>query len=154
MSILNYNFEGELEYGFKSLFQASSMTLRTADDIDDGGLPDECIRIELNAGGPISGEHLNASGNYDHYAGTFEIEIRSPRVTEDAPDDPVTFKSRHVEMVSKTRQLLEEIGAAEISTHWPAAHAPAKIMPTGTARETDAEFRITTLSYEIQFRIT
>ncbi len=253
MNIENYNFEGGLESGFKSLFSASDMELRIADDIDEGALPDECVRFELDTGGPISSEHQNASGEYDNYAATFEIEIRTPRVEIDAPTpipvdgytisgagvseangtyiradsdfvgtllyvlynqgapafylyglpglywviaefapgeggsfsysafgnydtppssgwdvspdgtspaptvlpaDPVVFKSRHVELVAKTRQLLEEIGAAEISTHWPAAHAPTKIMPTGTARETEAEFRITTLSYEIQFRIT
>jgi len=154
MNIQNYNFEGGLESGFKSLFIASDVELRTADDIDEGGLPDECIRFELDTGGPISNEHQNADGEYDNYAGTFEIEIRTPRVTEEAPDDPVAFKSRHVELVARTRQLLEEIGATEISTHWPAAHSPTKIKPTGTSRETDAEFRITTLSYEVQFRIT
>ncbi len=259
MNIQNYNFEGGLESGFKSLFSASDMELRIADDIDEGGLPDECVRFELDTGGPISNEHQNAAGEYDNYAGTFEIEIRTPRVGIDAPTpipvdsyivsgaglsavngtyirtgnsadgapvytlydvdgvtplyymwrmdtvvwnitstpidvisgaitqyyliqlgndtppldgwttndiyatdptptlaiaDPIIFKNRHVELVAKTRQLLEEIGAIEISTHWPAAHAPTKIKPTGTSRETDAEFRITTLSYEMQFRIT
>ena len=153
MNIQNYNFEGGLESGFKSLFIASDMELRTADDIDEGGLPDECIRFELDTGGPISNEHQNADGEYDNYAGTFEIEIRTPRVEIDTPTDSA-FKSRHVELVAKTRQLLEEIGVTEISTHWPDAHAPTKIKPTGTSRETDAEFRITTLSYEVQFRIT
>ena len=75
-------------------------------------------------------------------------------VRNDTDADGILFKSRHVELVAKTRQLLEEIGATEISTHWPAAHAPTKIKPTGTSRETDADFRITTLSYEMQFRIT
>ena len=253
MNIQNYNFEGGLEIGFKSLFSASDMELRVADDIDEGGLPDECVRFELDAGGPISNEHQNASGEYDNYSGTFEIEIRTPRVGIDAPTpipvdgytisgagvsevngtyirtdsdyantivyvlydqgvpvfylmgipglywaltefapgvggsfsytafgnydtppssgwdigpdgtapaptvlpaDGILFKSRHIELVAKTRQLLEEIGATEISTHWPDAHAPTKIKPTGTSRETDAEFRYTRLSYEMQFRIT
>lgn len=152
MNIEKYDFEGGLERGFKALFEASNVALITADDIDLS-IGNEAVTMQIDTGGPGSDEHLNSDGEYDIYTGSLDIEVRTLRVSNDQPTNSV-FKNRHVELVANARQLLEEIGATEISTYWPDAHAPTKIKPTSTQREVDHEFRYTRLSYEMQFRIT
>ncbi len=154
MDITNYDFESGMEQGFKTLFAASDIELRIADDIGEGDLPDEVVTLEMDTGGPASDEHQNDAGEYDNYTGSLEIEIKSLRVSGDKVATNSNFRSRQAELVATVRKLIEEIGATEISDYWPNAHKPVRIMPTGTQRENDAKHRMTTLSYEIQFRIT
>lgn len=256
MDLEKYDFESALEQGFKSLFSANELALRVADDIEEGELPDECISLEINSGGPNSDEHLNAEGNYDNYTGTVEIEIKSNRVAggkgatnpafdaytvsgagssvanglyvrngtnvgapvytlsvggtvvaniwrdgtlqawviargdvgdynaadtyyinwdtgfevptfnwqtsfllgENPPPDVAKasggIRNRHNQLVAMTRKTMEEIDALALSTHWSQFISPTKLKPTGTERENDKLSRITTLSYEMQFRIT
>lgn len=153
MDTTNYDFESPLEAGFKTLFDAAGLALRVADDIDEGELPDERITLEIDAGGPISDEHLNSEGNYDNYAGTFTVEIHTPRVAGGQVATSGGFRSRHRELVATTRKALEEIDAATLLLHWPGALSPTKIKPQSTNRENDKESQMTTLTYELQFRI-
>ena len=83
MDIEKYDFESALEQGFKTLFDGAGLSLRIPDDIGQGELPDECLTLEIDAGGPISDEHQNAAGEYDNYSGTFTVEINTPRVPND-----------------------------------------------------------------------
>jgi hypothetical protein len=153
MDIINYDFESALEAGFKTLFDAAGLALRIADDIDEGELPDECITLEIDAGGPISDEHQNSAGIYDNYAGTIAVEIHTPRVPIDQVATSATFKNRHRELVATVRKTLEEIDATALSTNWSGALSPTKITPTGTDRENDKDSQKSTLNYAMQFRI-
>ena len=154
MNVKLYDFESLLEQGFKTLFDTAQIELRIADDIDEGELPDERVTLELDVGGIISGEHIKSDEHvYNNYAGSIEVKVETPRVSNDqAPTDP-DFKSRQAELVATARKTLEEITGALITTHWPDGVAPTKITPTGTQRDNDAKSRMTTLSYEVQFRI-
>lgn len=153
MDIEKYDFESALEQGFKSLFDDAGLVLRIADDIGQGELPDECLKLEIDAGGPISDEHKNSENIYDNYGGTFTIEIQTPRVANDQTAANPLFRNRHRELVATARKTLEEIDAAVLSTNWPGALSPTKITPSGTDRENDAESQMTTLTYAMQFRI-
>jgi hypothetical protein len=82
MDLINYDFESKLEQGFKALFNTNGINLYIADDID-GDLPDENVRLDLSVGGVISNEHLKDSTIYDNYSGALEIEIQTPRVSDD-----------------------------------------------------------------------
>jgi hypothetical protein len=156
MDVTNYDFESKLEQGFKSLFNTAGINLYIADNVDEV-LPDENVRFELSVGGVISDEHLK-EGNYDNYGGSIEIQIQTPRVSDDQvaifKNEADQFKSRQAELVAITRKTIEEIDAAVLLANWPNALSPTKIKPTGTERENDADHRVTKLSYEIQFRIT
>jgi len=154
MDLEKYDFESALEQGFKSLFDANGLTLRIADDVDEGELPDECVRLEIDTGGPNSNEHLNAENVYDNYTGTIEVSIKSNRVSGDKKSTAQGIRTRHAQLVAMVRKSLEEIDNATIDEHWPNYHAPTKIKPTGTDRENDNLSKMTTLTYEIQFRIT
>jgi len=81
MDVTNYDFESKLEQGFKSLFNTAGINLYIADNVDEV-LPDENVRFELSVGGVISDEHLK-QGNYDNYGGSIEIQIQTPRVSDD-----------------------------------------------------------------------
>jgi len=154
MNTTYYDFESGLEQGFKTLFAGADLTLRIADDIGEGELPDECLRLEIDAGGPTSDEHQNAAGIYDNYAGTFSVVIDTPRVSGDQTATSGSgFRNRHRELVARARKTLEEIDATILSTNWPGALSPTKITPSGTDRENDAKSMQTTLSYAFQFRI-
>lgn len=153
MDLEKYDFESALEQGFKSLFDANNLELRTADDVDEGELPDECLTLEINTGGPASNEHLNAEGAYDHYSGSFELTIKSNRVSGDRASTNSSIRSRHNQLVCMARKALEEIDASVLAANWSDI-SPTKIKPTGTERENDKLSKITTLSYELQFRIT
>ena len=83
MEFEKYDFEGALEQGFKALFDTEGLSLRVPDDMDEGELPDECITLEVNVGGPISDEHLNSEGVYDNYGGSFEVTVKSNRIAGD-----------------------------------------------------------------------
>ena len=153
MDILNYDFESALEQGFKTLFADMTATLRIADDLGEGELPDESIRLEVGSGAVISDEHQNGEGIYDNYAGTLDVVITSPRVSMgDVATDP-RFKSRHRELVATARKTLEEIDEATLSTNWTDALSPTKIVPASTDRENDKDSQMTTLTYSLQFRI-
>ena len=154
MNLKLYDFESLLEQGFKTLFDTAQIELRIADDIDEGELPTERVTLELDVGGIISGEHIKSDEHvYNNYAGTIDVKIETPRVSNDqAPTDP-DFKSRQAQLVATARKALEEITAALITTHWPDGVAPTKVTPTGTQRDNDAKSRMTVLSYEVQFRI-
>jgi len=154
MELERYDFESALEQGFKTLFDTAGLALRVADDMDEGELPDECIMLEINTGGPISDEHLNSEGVYDNYGGSFDVTVKSNRIAGDKVSSASTIRNRHNELVARTRKVLEEIDATALSTNWPGALSPTKIKPTGTVRENDNLSKITTLSYELQFRIT
>lgn len=153
MEILNYDFESGLEQGFKTLFESANLAARIADDIGEGELPDERITIEAEPGAVISDEHLNAEGNYNNYGGTITLEIHTPRVPNDQSPTDAGFKNRHRELVASVRKTLEEIDEATLATNWPDALSPTKIKPTGTTRENDKDSQMTTLTYELQFRI-
>ena len=153
MDILNYDFESKLEQGFKTLFTAAGAVALIADDVGEGELPDERITLEVVAGAAMSDEHLNSEGIYDNYGGTLEVEIESPRVVNDQVQTGAGFKNRHRELVATVRKALEEIDAATLLEHWTDALSPTKIKPAGTDRENDKESQMTTLSYEMQFRI-
>lgn len=154
MNTINYDFESALEQGFKTLFGAADLELRIADDIDEGDLPDECIRMEVDVGAPISDERKNSEGIYDNYAGVLSVTVDTPRVSSDQVQTSGSgFKNRHRELVARTRQTLEEIDETLLSTHWPDAISPTKITPSGTDRENDAKSQSSTLAYAFQFRI-
>ena len=154
MNIQNYDFESQLEQGFKTLFETAGIHLRIADDIDEGKLPDEVVMLEIDIGAVISDEHKNAAGEYDNYAATLEITIETPRVSNDQIPTDVNFKTRQAQLVATARKAIEEISTNEIITaNWTQASAPTKIKPSGTQRENDAKSRTTKLSYEMQFRI-
>ena len=153
MDLEKYDFESALEQGFKTLFDSNGLALRVADDVDEGELPDECIRLEINTGGPNSDEHLNAEGAYDNYTGTIDIEIKSKRVVNDEKSTYGAIRNRHNQLVAMVRKTLEEIDATVLSTNWPGALSPTKIKPTSTDRENDNLSKMTTLTYELQFRI-
>ena len=154
MNTTYYDFESGLEQGFKSLFADADLTLRIADDIGEGELPDECLRLEIDTGGPISAEYQNAAGIYDNYAGTFTVVIDTPRVSGDqAATSGSGFRNRHRELVARTRKTLEEIDNDILLANWPGALSPTKITPSGTDRENDSKSMQTTLSYAFQFRI-
>ena len=153
MDILNYDFESALEAGFKTLFDAAGLALRVADDADEGELPDERITLEIDSGGPISDEHLNAERVYDNYAGTIAVEIHTPRVANDQTATSGNFRSRHRELVATVRKTLEEMPQSVLDANWPDALSPTKITPTGTDRENDKDSQMTTLNYAMQFRI-
>tara|TARA_R110000744_G_scaffold90984_10_gene176616 strand:- start:3644 stop:4102 length:459 start_codon:yes stop_codon:yes gene_type:complete len=152
MNVENYDFEEMIEQGFSSLFLNSSLTLTASDDIDNE-MPQDSILVAVNAGSPMSDGHLSATGQYNHYTGTLEFEIRSLRSSLTQPVNPA-FKSRHTEKVASTRKLVEEISALELSTYWDRAVSPIIISPANTQRDVDSQFRYTRLSYSIQFRIT
>lgn len=154
MDLEFYDFESGLEQGFKSLFESAGLAVRIADDVDEGEFPDECLTLEVDAGGVNSDEHLNSDGAYDNYTGELTVEIKSNRVSGDRASTDSTIRTRHAQLVAMTRKALEEIDNATISTNWPNLHAPTKIKPTGTERENDKISRMTTLNYELQFRIT
>ena len=118
MELINYDFESAIEGGFAKLFAASNIDLRIADDIDEGELPDECVLLQLDAGGALGEQHQNAAGEYDHYSGTLDVTIKTPRVSGDQVAVQEGFKSRHTELVARTRQLLEEITADDITANW------------------------------------
>jgi len=118
MELINYDFESAIEGGFAKLFAASNIDLRIADDIDEGELPDECVLLELDSGGALGEQHQNAAGEYNHYSGTLDLTIRTPRVSGDQVATTAGFKSRHTELVARTRQLLEEIDSADITANW------------------------------------
>ena len=153
MNILNYDFESALEQGFKTLFDASDVELRIADDLGQGELPDETVMLEIDVGGAISDERLNNAGEYDNYSGGLTLTIWTPRVSGDEVPTNAGFKSRHRELVATVRQLLEEIGASELSTYWSGALSPTKITPTGTERGNDEGKQQSILTYAMQFRI-
>ena len=152
MNITNYDFESKLEQGFKSLFKTAGINLYIADDVD-GELPDENVRLELSVGGAISGEHLN-NGIYDNYGGSIDINIQTPRVSNDQISLTAGFASRHAELVAIARKAMEEMDVTALTANWPGALSPTKITPTGTERDNDAEHRSTSISYSLQFRIT
>ena len=81
MDLEKYDFESALEQGFKTLFDSNGLALRVADDVDEGELPDECIRLEINTGGPNSDEHLNAEGAYDNYTRTKHTPVSYTHLT-------------------------------------------------------------------------
>ena len=153
MDLINYDFESAMEQGFKTLFKTADIDLYIADDVD-GDLPDENVRIELSVGGVMSNEHLKDSTIYNNYSGAIEIEIQTPRVADDQVALAFGFTSRHAELVATARKAIEEIDERGLCTNWPGALSPTKIKPTGTERDTDAEHRVTKLSYDLQFRIT
>ena len=152
MNLENYDFESALEQGFKSLFAANNLTLRTADDVDEGELADECLTLEVDPGGPISDEHLNSEGVYDNYGGSITLEIKSNRVSGDKISTDSSIRTRHNQLVCMARKTLEEIDASTLSIHWSNI-SPTKIKPTGTERENDNLSKISRLTYELQFRI-
>ena len=154
MDLQFYDFESGLEQGFKTLFVNSGIEIRTADDVDEGELPDECLTLQVDAGGVNSNEHLNSEGVYDNYTGELTIVIKSNRVSGDRASTDSSIRNRHSQLVAIARKTLEEIDNATISANWPNLHAPTKIKPTGTDRENDKLSKMTTLSYELQFRIT
>lgn len=154
MDILNYDFESKLEQGFKTLLTSVELAPRIADDVGQGELPDESIRLDVVAGAVISDEHQNAEGIYDNYGGTLEVVITSPRVSGDQVATIAGFKNRHRELVATVRKTIEEIDETVLSTNWPGALSPTKITPSGTDRDNDKESQMTTLSYALQFRIT
>lgn len=153
MDIEKYDFESALEQGFKTLFDGAGLSLRIADDIGVGELPDERLTLEIDTGGPISDEHQNSEGVYDNYGGTFTIEIYTPRVPNDQVQTNSVFRNRHRELVSTVRKTLEEIDATILLANWPGALSPTKITPSGTDRENDKDSQMTTLTYALQFRI-
>ena len=153
MDLINYDFEGGLEPGFKNLFAAAGIKILIDDDLPKGDLPDERILLEVNAGEVISEDHVNAANEYDNYNGTIDVEIQTLRVTGDKVPLSAGFKSRHAELRAKVRQQLEEISESDISTYWPGAQAPVRITPSDTDRQTDEKYRTTTLTYTMQFRI-
>jgi|TARA_R110000744_G_scaffold301140_1_gene410255 hypothetical protein len=153
MDIENYDFESKLEQGFKTLFNTNGINLHIAEDVD-GDLPDENVRLDLSVGGVNSNEHLKDSTIYDNYSGALEIEIQTPRVSDDQIPVAAGFSSRHAELVATARKAIEEIDAAVLLANWPGALSLTKIKPTGTERDNDAEHRVTKLSYDLQFRIT
>jgi hypothetical protein len=152
MNIENYDFESALEQGFKGLFDSAGLALSVPDDIDLE-LGDESVMMQIDTGGPGSNEHLNGAGEYDTYTGAIQIEVRTIRPSIDAPTNPL-FKSRHNELVATIRKTMEEIGSAELAANWPDALSPIKIKPSNTQREIDDRYKISMLSYELQFRIT
>lgn len=152
MDLEKYDFESALEQGFKSLFAADGIELRVADDLGEGELPDECLTLEVNPGGPISDDHLNSEGIYDHYSGTFEVAIKSNRMVGDKVSTSSAIRSRHNQLVCRARKALEEVSASDLSSNWGDI-VPLRITPSGTERENDNLSKVTTLSYELQFRI-
>ena len=121
MNTTYYDFESGLEQGFKSLFAGADLELRIADDIGEGELPDECLRLEIDTGGPISDEHQNSAGIYDNYAGTFTVVIDTPRVSGDQTATSGSgfrtgigslwrVRARHLR--KSTRQYFRRIGPA------------------------------------------
>lgn len=157
MDVLRYDFESELEQGFKALFDAAGFTLLIADNYADGEIPDEALLMTLTVGGAISDEHKkpdaggHPDGIYNHYGANLEFEVRTHRVNADEPTD-ARFKNRHNELVANVRKLLEEIGSAELATHWGNV-TPVMVLPSGTERENDESARMSMLSYSVQFRV-
>lgn len=153
MDLEFYDFESGLEQGFKSLFESAGLAVRIADDLDEGELPDECLTLEIDAGGVNSNEHLNADGVYDNYTGSLIVVVKSKRVVGDEKSTNAALRTRQAQLVAMTRKTLEEIDNTTIDTHWPNLHAPTKIKPQSTERENDNLSKMTTLTYELQFRI-
>jgi len=118
MDLINYDFESALESGFVKLFEGSTVDLRIADDIDEGKIPDECVMLELDVGGAVGDQHQNVSGNYNQYSGTLQLTVRTPRVSGDQVAVTAGFKSRHTELVARSRKLLEEIDSADLTANW------------------------------------
>lgn len=158
MDVLKYDFESELEQGFKSLFSAANYALLIADDFVTNEIPDECILLTLQTGGAISENHKisdvggHPDGIYDHFTATIEIQVKTHRVNINSPVDS-RFKNRHNEIVANVRKIIEEIGSAELALHWGSV-APVMIMPSGTERENDESHKMSMLSYSAQFRVT
>ena len=154
MDLEFYDFESGLEQGFKSLFESAGLAVRIADDVDEGELPDECLTLEVGAGAVNSNEHLNSEGVYDNYVGELSVEIKSNRVTGDRTSTAPNIRTRHAQLVAMVRKTLEEIDNTAIDENWQNMQAPTKIKPTSTERENDNLSKMTTLTYELQFRIT
>ena len=154
MELEFYDFESGLEQGFKSLLDSAGLAVRIADDVDEGELPDECLTLEIDAGGVNSNEHLNDDGVYDNYTGSLVVTVKSKRSPSDEKSTSADLRTRQAQLVAMTRKALEEIDNSKIDEHWPNRHAPTKIKPQSTERENDNLQKMTTLTYELQFRIT
>ncbi len=109
--------------------------------------------LEVDAGGVNSNEHLNAENVYDNYTGSLVVTVKTKRVVGDERSTNAALRTRQAQLVAMTRKALEEIDNATIAEHWPNLHAPTKIKPQSTERENDNLSKMTTLTYEMQFRI-